>query len=96
MRVSGIVHDGKESYNLDEAESFGLDSESYQTYSKDVDIDKKILENRDRILPLTFSQVKEFGIKSRQTWWNVRKKIEEGQLHRISNRMKVRLIEWIN
>ena len=96
VKITGILHIGKESNNLDEVEQLGLDSDSYSTYEKPEDLDRKILESKDKLLSLTFSQVKEFGIKSRQTWWNVRKKIEMNQMNRISNKIKIRLLELVN
>lgn len=94
VRITGVLHIGKESNNLDEAEHLGLDSDSYITYSKQVDLDKKFKELIPRILELKPKDVKKFGI-SKQTLWNVKTKIETEHLHRISNKIKIRLLELL-
>ena len=94
VKITGILHIGKESNNLDEAEHVGLDSDSYLTYSKQEDLDKKFKEFIPRILELKPKDVKEFGI-SRQTLWNVKNKIKIKELYRISNILKNRLLQLL-
>ena len=73
----------------------GLDSDSYMTYSKSVDLDKKFRELVPRILELRPKDVKGFGI-SRQTLWNVKQKIKSSQLNRISNMFMFKMIKSVN
>jgi hypothetical protein len=88
--ISHIVHIGKESNGLEDSEIFGLDNDSYEIYQNKSEIDEKFKKLAPRILDLKPKDVKGFGI-SKQTLWNIKKKIKFHQLSRISNNMKNKL-----
>ncbi len=92
VRISSIVHIGKESNGLDESELFGLDDSSYEIYHDDSEIDEKFKAIASRILELKPKDVKKFGI-SKQTLCNVKKNIETNCFNRISVRIKIQIIE---
>lgn len=92
VRITSIVHIGKESNGLDESELFGLDDSSYEIYRDESEIDEKFRELAPRLLELKPKDVKEYGI-SKQTLWNVKKKIKLKQFNRISDNVKIRLIQ---
>lgn len=92
VTVGNIVHIGKESNGLEESEILGLNDSSYEIYEDKSEIERKILENKERILKLRPKDVKDFGI-SRQTLWNVQTRIKEKQLHRISVKIKNLILE---
>lgn len=85
------MHIGKESNNLDESEVLGVDSDSYQTYEDNENLDSKFRKIAKDVLKLNPRNVKDLGI-SRQTFWSMRNKIKIGQLDNISNRLKIKLI----
>jgi hypothetical protein len=91
VNVIGTIHIGKESNELEESELLGADAGSYKTYEDGRNLDKKFEKIAPMVLKLKPKDVKKFGI-SKQTLWNVKKKIELGNSHRISNRMKNKLI----
>ena len=74
VRITDIVHIGKESNGLDESELLGLDDSSYEIYQNDSEIDEKFMKLAPKILELKSKDVKGFGI-SKQTLWNTKKKI---------------------
>lgn len=90
--MSGIVHIGKESNNLEESEIMGVGSGNYETYENLEDLDEKFRKISDRILELKPKDVKKVGI-SKQTLWNVKNKVNLKQLSRISVRMKTRMLQ---
>lgn len=91
VKITGILHIGKESNNLDENEILGLDSKSYAVYENKEEFDRKLRDLIPRILELKPKDVKRFGI-SRQTLWNIKNKIKTNQLHRISNKLKISIV----
>jgi len=91
VRISRIVHIGKESNGLDESELFGLDESSYEIYQNDSEINEKFRKLAPKILELRPRDVKENGI-SKQTLWNTKKKIGEKQFIRISINTKTLFI----
>lgn len=93
VKISKIVHIGKESNNLEESDVLGVDSDSYQTYEKVEDLASKFMKISDMVLKLNPKGVKKIGI-SRQTLWNVDKKIRLNQFNRISNNIKIKFIEY--
>ena len=44
VRLSSIIHIGKESNELDKSELFGLDKSSYDIYEDKLEIERKFLE----------------------------------------------------
>ncbi|HEV2192541.1 MAG TPA: hypothetical protein VGR54_02855 [Nitrosopumilaceae archaeon] len=86
VTVTKIVHIGKESNNLDESETLGVDSNSYEMYEDD-NIDSKFKKIAKDVLKLNPRNVKKFEI-SKQTLWNVKKKIKINQINRISDKIK--------
>lgn len=89
--VSGIIHIGKESNNLEESEVMGVGSESYEMYENLEELDEKFRKISDKILELKPKDVKNVGI-SKQTLWNCKKKIGQNQFNRISNKIKIQLV----
>ncbi len=57
VSVSGVIHIGKESNNLDESEVFGVDFDEYEVYENFEDLDSKFREIVDRVLELTPKEV---------------------------------------
>jgi hypothetical protein len=90
VTVSDVTYIGKESNNLDESEVLGVDSDSYETYEKVEDLDAKFRKIAKKVLKLNPRDVKRFGI-SRQTLWNVKKKIRLSKFTQISSRIKIKL-----
>lgn len=95
VAVSGIVHIGKESNNLEESEIIGVGSENYEMYENLEDLDEKLRRISDRILKLKPKDVKKVGI-SKQTLWNIKKKIKSKQLERITILIKIRVFHYFN
>jgi len=91
VTVSRVLHIGKESNNLDEAEFLGVDSGSYEIYENLENLDSKFREISNAILDLTPKDVKKFGI-SKQTLWNTKKSIQAKKIKQISNKIKLRLL----
>ncbi len=92
VKITGILHIGKESNNLDENEVLGLDSKSYSVYENKEELDRKFNEFAPKILELKPKDVRKFGI-SRQTLWNTKNKIRINQSNVISRRIKISLIQ---
>lgn len=88
VNVVGIIHIGKESNELEESELLGVGSGSYETYEDVKNLDAKFKKIAPSILKLKPKDVKKFGI-SKQTLWNVKRKIRMNQIIRISNNTKV-------
>jgi len=78
---------------LEESEFLGVDDTSYETYEDVRNLDKKFKKIALSILKLKPKDVKKFGI-SKQTLWNVKRKIGLDQFNRISNKIKTQLV-WI-
>lgn len=91
VNVNRVLHIGKESNNLDEAEYLGVDANSYETYEDLVNLDTKFKEISNAILDLTPKDVKKLGI-SKQTLWNAKKSIKYKKIKQISNKTKLRLL----
>ena len=91
VRITSIVHIGKESNGLDESELFGLDDSSYEIYQNDSEVDEKFRKLAPKILELKPKDVKGFGI-SKQTLWNIKHHIENNQLKRISRKIKIQFL----
>jgi len=85
------VHIEKESNNLDESEFLGVDDTSYETYEDVRNLDKKFKKIAPSILKLKPKDVKKFGI-SKQTLWNVKRKIRSNQLSRVSYETKIKIL----
>ncbi|MCJ8306185.1 MAG: hypothetical protein HRU07_03945 [Nitrosopumilus sp.] len=90
--ITEVIHIGKESNGLDESEILGFDEDSYVEYSDVDSLEKKFRELTPKILELMPKDVEDFGV-SKQTLWNTIHKIRIGQLHRISNKTKIKLLE---
>lgn len=86
---------GKESNNLNETESLGVDSASYEIYEDVKNLDEKFEKIALRVLKLKPKDVKKLGI-SKQTLWNVKKKIKSGHFNRISHRIRFKIIKSCN
>ncbi|HJW19328.1 MAG TPA: hypothetical protein VJ571_02075 [Candidatus Nitrosotalea sp.] len=91
VNVTGIIHIGKESNELEESELLGVDSGSYETYVDVKNLDKKFEKIALRVLELKPKDVKKFGI-SKQTLWNVKGKIRSNSFSCISKRVKIALV----
>ena len=78
---------------MEESEFIGVDDTSYETYEDVRNLDKKFKKIAPSILKLKPKDVKKFGI-SKQTLWNVKRKIGLDQFNRISNKIKTQLV-WI-
>jgi ACT domain-containing protein len=89
--VSRIIHIGKESNDLEKVQTFGLDSSSYVVYEDQNDLERKFREFSSLILKLAPKDVKKLGI-SRQTLWNVKRKIILNLLDDIANETKIKLL----
>lgn len=94
VMISKIIHVGKESNNLEESDVLGVDSDSYQTYEKVDGLDVKFRKISDMVLKLNPKDVKKVGI-SRQTLWNVKKRIQLRLVYKISTKYKVKLINLL-
>lgn len=92
--MSGIVHIGKESNNLEESEIVGVGSEGYETYENLEDLDERFMKISDRILELKPKDIKKVGI-SKQTLWNVKNKITNTNIDRISKQIKILLLRLL-
>lgn len=88
------MHIGKESNNLDETKFLGADSYSYEIYEDIEDLDTKFKKIADKVLKLNPRDVKKFGI-SKQTLWNVKKKIQENVYDKIAMKTKVKLLHYL-
>ena len=93
VRITSIVHIGKESNGLDESEVFGLDDSSYEIYRDEPNIDERFKEIAPKVLMLKPKDVKEFRI-SKQTLSNVKNKIRHNQFHRISTKIKYIILTY--
>ncbi|SHO47632.1 DNA-directed DNA polymerase B [Nitrosotalea sinensis] len=91
VNVTGIIHIGKESNELEESELLGVGSGSYETYEDVRNLDKKFKKIAPSILKLKPKDVKKIRI-SKQTLWNVKKKIYTNQVNHISMKIKVQLV----
>ena len=91
VNVIGVIHIGKESNNLEESEFLGVDDTSYETYEDVRNLDKKFKKIAPSILKLKPKDVKKFGI-SKQTLWNVKRKIRSNQLSRVSYETKIKIL----
>jgi hypothetical protein len=89
--VSGIVHIGKESNNLEESEVIGIGSMGYEMYENLENLDEKFRKISDGVLALRPRDVKKVGI-SKQTLWNVKNRIKENRLEKISKRISYRIL----
>ena len=87
--VTEIKHIGKESDNL--SEPFGLDEYSYEFYDDPDRIDREFKENTDRVLALEPKDVIDEGI-NRTTLWNVKEKIKNQEIEKISDKIKIKLL----
>ena len=85
VNVTGIVHIGKESNNLEESEFLGVESGNYEMYEDLENLDAKFRKIAPRVLMLKPKDVKRVGI-SKQTLWNVKMKIKLNQFNRISRK----------
>ncbi|MEX2193311.1 MAG: hypothetical protein WD717_08065 [Nitrosarchaeum sp.] len=95
VRISGIVHIGKESNRLDESELFGLNDSSYEIYQNESDIDEKFKELAPKILELKPKDVKEFGI-SKQTLGNIKQKIILNTFTSTSISIKIKFLKYFD
>lgn len=93
--VSEIKHIGKESNNLDESEILGVNSDGYEIYENFDNIDEKFAKIAQKVLELKPRDVKGFGI-SKQTLWNIKKKITLRKITRISRKVKSLLLQRTN
>ena len=93
--VTKVVHIEKESNNLDESEFLGVDDTSCETYEDVRNLDKKFKKIAPSILELNPRDVKKFGI-SKQTLWNIKKKIKINQTLKISKGMKASLLRTLS
>jgi hypothetical protein len=93
--VTGVIHIGKESNNLEESEFLGVDSESYETYDDLVNLEKKFRKICNKILGLKPKDVVKFGI-SRQTFWNIKSKIRINKTNHISRKVKIMCISILS
>ncbi|MDE2589861.1 MAG: hypothetical protein KGL95_09395, partial [Patescibacteria group bacterium] len=89
--VIGIVHIGKESNNLEESEVLGTSSDSYEIYENIENIEQRFIKIAKDVLKLNPRDVKKFGI-SKQTLWNVKRKIKLNQYNKISNKIKSQIL----
>jgi outer membrane lipoprotein-sorting protein len=94
ITVSQITHIGKESNNLDKVQTFGADLNSYVVYEDRNDLERRFVELSLRILKLEPKDVKKFGI-SRQTLWNIKKKIILKQISKVSRKVKITLMNLL-
>ncbi len=94
VRISSIVHIGKESNQLDKSEIFGLDDSSYEIYYDESEINEKFNKLASTILELKPKDVREFGI-SKQTLWNLKKKIKLQIFFSISIKTKLILLNYL-
>lgn len=89
--VSGIVHIGKESNNLEESEVIGVGSMCYETYENLEDLDERFGKISDKVLELKPKDVKNVRI-SKQTLWNVKRNIYHGTIDRISSKIRYKFV----
>jgi len=73
----------------------GVDDTSYETYEDVRNLDKKFKKIAPSILELNPRDVKKFGI-SKQTLWNIKKKIKINQTLKISKGMKASLLRTLS
>lgn len=86
-----IIHIEKESNNLGETEFLGVDSDSCEIYEDIEKLDVKLKSIAKDVLKLNLRDVKKIGI-SKQTLWNVKKRIKLNQCTKISTKIKVKLL----
>lgn len=91
--VSGIVHIGKESNNLEESELLGVGFGNYELYENLEDLDEKFRKISDRVLALKPRDVKKVGI-SKQTLWNTKQNVRSKKIQNISFRIKNKLVSY--
>ncbi|MGI0062570.1 MAG: hypothetical protein ACREBA_08985, partial [Nitrosotalea sp.] len=94
VNVTGIIHIGKESNELEESELLGVDAGSYEIYENVKNLDSRFEKIAFRVLELKPKDVKKFGV-SKQTLWNVKKSIRMNQFNKISTRIKIKLLRLI-
>ena len=92
--ISNVTHIGKESNGLDDVELLGLDEDSYVDYSDEESLEKRFRELTPKILELKPNDVKNSGI-SKQTLWNVKKKIKLQIFFSVSTKTKLTLINYL-
>ncbi len=92
VRVTKVMHIGKESNNLDESEFLGVDADSYETYHDD-NIDAKFRKIANDILRSYPRDVKPFGI-SKQTLSNVKRRIKGHAFDKIALKTKIKILQY--
>lgn len=91
VKISSVVHIGKESNELDDTEVLGIGKETYTTYVSYVEL---IMQHRELILNLRPKDAAPFGIM-KEVLRNVKRSIMNKTLWRLSRKTKVRLLKII-
>jgi len=71
-----------------------LDEFSYEFYDDPERVDREFKENMDKILDLEPKDVIKFGI-NRTTLWNVKERIKNQEIEKISDKIKIKLISLL-
>lgn len=94
IRANRILHIGKESYNLEESEILGVDSDSYEIYENLQDLEHRFKCVCKKVLDLKPKDVKKYGI-SRQTLWNTKTNIGNNKTDVIAMKTKKLLLQFV-
>ncbi|WP_148701870.1 hypothetical protein [Candidatus Nitrososphaera evergladensis] len=76
IRVSSVVHIGKESNDLEVSEVLGVNDDTTLAYSS---ISQKMSENKERIIATPPSRVRQFGI-IKETWLRIQRLLKAGRI----------------
>lgn len=90
--VDEVRHIGKESDPLNEP--FGLDEYSYEFYDDPERVDREFKENFEKITALEPKEVRGVEI-NRTTLWNVKEKIKNQEVEKISDKIKIKIISLL-
>jgi hypothetical protein len=91
VTINSVLHIGKESNNLEEAEVLGVQSDDYVLYGNTAA--DQIFSQKERILLVKPREVKDLGI-SRQTLFNIKRAIASGDISMIKSKTTKRLLQF--
>lgn len=92
ITVGSVVHIGKESNNLEQAEVLGVQDDDYVVYGSSAE---QLLSNKEGILLAEPKDVKKFGI-SQRTLYNVKRSLTPTQIPKLSKKTRECLLAYIH